>query len=262
MATSEDPRSCLVHPLPVTPGRIALQLSPSYLSRMRITTALILMCCLSGAVAAADAKIGDVPLRLPQPAGYCEMDPVLASDAPLIGRLHATMTKTGNRLLVISADCAELKDWRNGERPDLDHMAQYQTILELENEPLPDTPEKMIKNYCANMHGLAGRLSGATGAQSVEARAEEASRFLDLKEIKLLGVVGEEPAVCYAATLQKFKVDTQEATTQMAIIATTLIKGKVVQLYLFAPYTGHATIAQLLAQQRTNMGRLQRANRN
>src|SRR5947209_4818692 len=49
----------------------------------------------------------------------------------LIGRLHATMTKTGNRLLVISADCAELREWRNGKRLDLDHMAQYQTIIEL-----------------------------------------------------------------------------------------------------------------------------------
>src|SRR2546430_2735326 len=97
---------------------------------VRIATAFLLSCFVSGAVAAADARIGDVPLQLPKPPGYCEMDPVLASDAPLIGRLHATMTKAGNRLLVISADCTELKDWRNGKRHDLDHMAQYQTIIE------------------------------------------------------------------------------------------------------------------------------------
>src|ERR1700682_3841830 len=97
---------------------------------IRIATALLIFCFVSGAAAAADAKIGDVPFHLPQPPGYCEMDPVLASDAPLIGRLHATMTKTGSRLLVISADCAELRDWRNGKRQDLDHMAQYQTIIE------------------------------------------------------------------------------------------------------------------------------------
>jgi hypothetical protein len=145
---------------------------------------------------------------------------------------------------------------------DLDHMAQYQTILELENEPLPDSPEKMIKNYCANMHDMAGRMTGTTAGQSVEERAEAASRRLGLNEIHLLGVVAEDPSVCYSGTLQKFKVDTQAATTQIAIITTTLVKDKVVQLYLFAPYAGPVTIGQLLAQQRTNTGRLRRANRN
>jgi hypothetical protein len=229
---------------------------------MRIATALILPFWLAGAAVAADAKIGGVALKLPQPTGYCEMDPVLASDARLVSRLHTTMTKTGNRLLVISAECAELRDWRNGKRLDLDHMAQYQTILELENEPLPDSPEKMIKNYCANMHNMAGRMAGMTAGQSVGERAEEASLRLDLNEIYLLGVVAEDPSVCYSGTLQKFKVDTQAATTQIAIITTTLVKGRVVQLYLFAPYAGPATIAHLLGQQRVNTGRLQRSNRN
>src|SRR6476620_7726439 len=123
----------------------------------RCTTALFLSCSLSVVSMAADVRICDPPLRLPQPTGYCEMDPVLASDGAFIGRLHATMTKTGNRLLVISADCSELRDWRNGKRPDLDHVAQYQTIIELENQPLPDTPEKMTKNFCANMNATAMR---------------------------------------------------------------------------------------------------------
>jgi hypothetical protein len=228
---------------------------------IRIATAFLIFCFVSGAVAAADAKIGDVPLRLPQPAGYCELDPVLASDAPLIGRLHTTMTKTGNRLLVISADCGELRDWRNGKRQDLDHMAQYQTIIELENEPLPSTPEQMIKNYCANMNTLGSQSTGAT-AQDAQERAELASKLLRLNEIRFLGVVAEDPFVCYAATLQKFKIDTHDPTTQLAIIATTLLRGKVVQFYLFAPYAGQKSITQLMTQQRTNVGRLQRANGN
>ena len=51
-------------------------------------------------------------------------------------------------------------------------------------------------------------------------------------------------------------------TTQVTIIATTLLKDKVVQLYLFAPYAGRKGIAELLAKQRINMGQLQRSNRN
>ena len=36
---------------------------------------------------------------------------------------------------------------RSRQRLALDHVAQYQTIIELENQPMPDTPEKMTKNF-------------------------------------------------------------------------------------------------------------------
>jgi hypothetical protein len=57
-------------------------------------------------------------------------------------------------------------------------------------------------------------------------------------------------------------VEGRDETTQGTVIATTLLKSKVVQLYLFAPYTGGKSIAQLLAKQRINVSQLQRANRN
>ena len=226
-----------------------------------IAVAFSCACFLSRAADAADAKIGDVSLHLPHPLGYCEMDPVLASDGAFIGRLHSSMTKTGNRLLVISAECAELREWRSGKRPDLDHMAQYQTIIELENQPLPDTPEKIAKNFCANMHALAMRSMDYILPDPQE-RAERMSKDLKLNELKLLGMVAEDAGVCYTATVQKFKVEGHDETTQGTVIATTLLKSKVVQLYLFAPYTGGKSIAQLLAKQRINVGQLQRANRN
>src|SRR5262245_34842533 len=95
--------------------------------------ALCLVCCLSAApAAAADVRIGDVSLRLPQFPGHCEMDPVAAADARLFASLHASLAKIGNRLLVLSADCSELKDWRTGKRLVLDPLAQYQTVIELQ----------------------------------------------------------------------------------------------------------------------------------
>jgi hypothetical protein len=227
---------------------------------VHIAAAFFMCCFLSGAADAGEARIGDVSLRLPHPVGYCEMDPVLASDGAFIGRLHATMTKTGNRLLVISADCTELRQWRNGKRPDLDHVAQYQTIGELENQPLPDTPEKLAKNFCANVNAMAMRSMDYILPDPQE-RAERASKDLKLNEIKLLGTVAEGTAVCYTATMQKFQVETRGEITQVTIIATTLLKSKVVQLYLFAPYTGGKSISQLLAKQRNNVGQLRRATR-
>ena len=228
---------------------------------IRIATALLAFKALTLAAFAADVRIGDTPLRLPQPAGYCELNPVLGSDAPLVGRIHATMAKTGNRLLVMSADCAELKDWRQGKRQDLDHFVQYQTIMMFESGPLPETPEKMVQNYCDNMNALGDRAMPGT-ARDVQKRAEQAAKAIHLNEIRVLGVVAEDLLVCYAATLQKLKLETREETTQLTLFATAILKDKVVASYLFAPYGGKNSISELLAKQRSNVSRLQRANRN
>jgi len=90
---------------------------------IRYATALLGAFLLCLPAAAKEAKVGDVSLNLPTPHGHCEMDPVVAADARLISSLHKTLAKTGNRLLGLSADCAELKDWRSGKRLVLDHMA-------------------------------------------------------------------------------------------------------------------------------------------
>ena len=141
-------------------------------------------------------------------------------------------------------------------------MAQYQTIIELENQPLPDTPEKMTKNFCANMNAMAMRSMDYILPDPQE-RAERSSKDLKLNEIKLLGMVAEDAA----RLLHGNGAEIQSGSAAMrqrkcTIIATTLVKSKVVQLYLFAPYTGGKSIAQLLAKQRINVGQLQRANRN
>jgi hypothetical protein len=228
---------------------------------VRWATALLLSCLVSGAAAAADTKIGDVSLNLPPPPGYCEMDVVQASDAHLISNIHAMLGKTGNRLLVLSADCGELREWRAGKRPTLDHMAQYQTVVGFENSPLPDTPDKMILNFCGQLH--AADAESSTGpAQDVQKRAERAFESLRVNEIRLLGVVGADPLVCYAALLQKFNAESGGEKTQATVFATTVLKGKVVLYYLLAPYVRGETITQMLAKQRTSIGRLQRANRN
>ena len=59
-----------------------------------IAVAFFLCAFLSRAADAADAKIGDVSLHLPHPVGYCEMDPVLASDGAFIGPLWRPTRRT------------------------------------------------------------------------------------------------------------------------------------------------------------------------
>ena len=66
--------------------------------------------------------------------------------------------------------------------------------------------------------------------------------------------------MCYSSLLQKFATDVGERT-QVTVFATTVLKGKIVLYYLFAPYVGGETVTQMLVKQRANVGQLQRANR-
>src|SRR5262245_20190710 len=228
----------------------------------RLVTALLISCLLSVRAAAHDVRIGEITLALPSLPGHCEMDVVHASDAPLVAKLHASVEKTGHRLLLLSADCRELKEWRDGKRPTLTHMAEYQTVLAFEHARPPDDPEKIIKAFCDQMNTMANELAAANIAV-IQDRGEQAVKFIRTNEMKFLGAVPvpDEPQVCYAATVLKFSVEAGDEYTQGTIIATMLLKGKVLLCYLFTPYVGRETLTKLLAKQRANVRQLQRMNR-
>jgi hypothetical protein len=228
----------------------------------RFATALLISCLFTVGAIAADVRIGEMPIALPSLPGHCEMDVVHASDAPLIAKLHASVQKSGHRLLLLSADCKELKEWRGGKRAAIAHMAEYQTALAFERSRPPDEPEKIINAFCDQMDAMANEPSAKSMA-IIQERGEQAVKLIRTNEIKFLGAVPvkDEPMVCYAATVHKFTVEAGDEYTQGTIIATMLLKGKVLLCYLFAPYVGRETLTQILVKQRANVRQLQRANR-
>ena len=78
--------------------------------------------------------------------------------------------------------------------------------------------------------------------------------------MKYLGVLAQDPIVCYAATIHKFMVENAGEFTHATVIAATVVKDKVLICYLFAPYAGRGTLPQLLTKQRKNISQLQRSN--
>jgi len=228
----------------------------------RLVIALSISCLFTWSAGAADVRIGEMTIALPSLPGHCEMDVVHASDAPLIAKLHASVQKTGQRLLLLSANCKELKEWREGKRPALTHMAEYQTVLAFEHARPPDEPEKIIKAFCDQMNTMADE-SAAASVAVIQDRGEQAVKRIRTNEMKFLGAVPvpDEPQVCYAATAHKFAIEAGDEYTQGTIIATMLLKGKVLLCYLFAPYVGRETLTQLLAKQRANVRHMRQANR-
>jgi len=222
---------------------------------MNRTAFLLVSCLISVRAAAADMAIADVSLHLPQPSGYCEMDPVLASDAPLVANTYSARAKAGGRLLLLSADCSEVKDWRGGKRRTLEHFAQYETPLRTEYASLPDIPGNVVRSYCEGMR-RSEHAAGGMSANDLD-RAEYFSKTLGQNETLYVGVVAEEPLVCYVATLRNVEAETGDGT-QLCLVASTIIKEKVVLFYLFAPYRGRETLSRLLTMQRANMAQRSR----
>jgi hypothetical protein len=219
----------------------------------RSATLLLVVCLVGGHAVdwavAKDAKVGTISLTLPPPTDYCELDATQASDARMLKAIEGMLAPTNNRLLVMSADCTQLTDWRAGKRPLLDNMAQYQTLIPWENGPLPKTPEAVIKDACNQMRSQ-GEQMVTNMTPDVKARAEQVLKTVKINEMKFMGVVGEEPNACYAAMLQKFHTEVGTDKTQVTVFSSTIVKSKLVYFYLFAPYVSGDSVTNLLAQQK------------
>ena len=226
--------------------------------------ALLLVCfLLAGAaiapVLAKDATVGVTSLTLPPPNGACDLDATEPSDARMLKAVEGMLGTTGNRLLAMSADCTELADWRTGKRKLLDHFAQYQTLIAWQDGPLPATPETTIKEACDQLRAQGEKM--VTDMEpDVKARAEQVLKTVKINEMKFIGVVGEEPNVCYTAMLQKFHTEIGTDKTQVTVFATTTVKSKLIYFYLFGPYVSGDSVTELLEQQKASVLRLRNVN--
>jgi hypothetical protein len=197
-------------------------------------------------------------ITLSPPEGYCELDAGNAVDAKMVAAVEGMLGRSGNRLLSLSADCSQLADWRAGKRQLLDNLAQHQTLASWENAQLPAAT---IGEACTQMRARGDQLV-ADMTPDVRARAERVLKTVKINEMKFLGVVGEEPSVCYAAMLQRFLTEAGTDKTQATVFATTIVRQKLVYYYLFAPYVNGETISGMLEQHKANVRRLQSDNGN
>jgi hypothetical protein len=163
-------------------------------------------------------------------------------------------------LLLLSADCDQLASWRAGKRQSLDNVAQHQTSRGLEHAQLAASPEATIEQHCTQMRTSADQLLTDMTAD-VQERAERILKTVKINEMKFLGVVGQEPRACYAAALlQRSLTAGGTDTPQVTVVATTIVRQKLLYYYLIAPYVSGETVDSMLEQHRANVRRLHSEN--
>jgi len=226
---------------------------------LRRSIVLLLAVGLSASALAKDAKIGATSLALTAPPGQCELDETKPADANLI-RAVESLLAGGNKLLGMFANCKQLTDWRAGKRAMLDDFAQYQTLASMMDAAPPAAPEDMLKQVCASMRA-EGERTVAGLAPDIKTRIEQVLKDVKFNQVRFLGVVGEDPSACYAVMVQRFKAANGKDVTQVALYATTFVKGKIVYYYLFSPYQSNFTVTALLARHKANVAALLAANK-
>jgi len=225
---------------------------------LRLVVAPLLLWALSLAASATDVRIGTTSLNLTAPTGYCELDRAQASDKRMLDAVAGMISGT-NRLLSMSAECQQLRDWRTGKRPLLDDFAQYQTLEQMANTVLPSPYDSAITQICGELRAQGDQmLSGMM--PDIKARAEQVMASVKVNEMRFLGVLAEEPNACYAGILQKFRTEAGTDKTQVGVFVTTILRGKIVYYYLFSVYVNSDTVVDLLAKHKGNLYRLRTAN--
>jgi hypothetical protein len=217
----------------------------------RVTlAALFLAVSVSGAVGFA-AMIGDTFVKLPPPAGFCELTPRYEFDGRTVAAVSAHMAGNSIKLLAMSADCNQLAEAREGKRQ-LDDVAAY--LVENSDMKMP-TPFS-VASKCSTLRALSKSPIGT----DVDARLTSAVEKIKVSEADSIGVIAEDENACYTATLRRKRTD---AGTQKALVvlqANAVIKTKAIMVHRQAVYQNPDTIKAVLPKFKIDVAALVAAN--
>lgn len=188
------------------------------------------------------AAIGTQPITVNAPPGACFLERATPADAEVIAAIERTIT-AANELVAVFADCTELDAWRTTRTP-LAHHGQFQTMAKMKDRSLTMPRRTFASNVCAHNAAATSNASGMAGPEAFfkkdRRRIEAEVAALALNQQRFLGVVDAADDGCYTALAQRFRTGSGsgDETTQFGIIATTLARGRIVYIYLYAPASG------------------------
>jgi len=164
------------------------------------------------------------------------------------------VSKSGNKLLGMSADCRQLTDWRAQKRL-LDDFTQYQTSVALMEKP---SVEPVMKT-CAALRAQGDKMV-AEKAPDIKSGIESVLEKVKMNEMRFIGVLAEDTTACYAGIIQKFQTEDGKDKTQLAVFAATIIKNKSIFVYRFTVYMASETVTRTLANLKIDIASLLAAN--
>ncbi len=179
--------------------------------------------------------VGGTTLNLATPENNCSLNPQIPADNHMLNAVKNSIK--GNTELVLQfADCQELKNWRTRKQKYLDTFGSYQSSLKLQNLDLTGKEAESIKSIC-DVYKKQGGTMLKNMEKDINKRVQDSFKNVKMNKIQLLGVVKENEEICAVATFQRLKTADGSTKDQINVYSITILKGKLIFSYLFAPNT-------------------------
>ncbi len=212
--------------------------------------ALVLAVSVSGALGLA-AMIGDTFVKLPPPAGFCELTPSHEFDGRTVAVISAYMAGNSIKLLAMSADCNQLAEAREGKQQ-LDDVATYLVANSDIKMPTPFS----VASKCAILRASSESASGT----DVDARLASTVEKIKVNEAGSIGVIAEDENACYTATLIKKKTDAGAQKVLVALQANAVVRTKAIIVRRQTVYQNPDTIKAVLPKFKSDVAAFVAAN--
>jgi hypothetical protein len=233
-------------------------------ARAAILASLLIAPAVFGGAATATAKttrtitIGADPVILPAPKDYCFLDAGETRDGQLFAAVQQSIG-AANQLFAIFADCTERSAWRKGEAL-LTRHGQIQTMVKLRDKrmtiPRPTFAQAVCRHATPVRRGAPNPPVPAMG----DAELAERINRLPVGRQQFLGAIDVDADACFTGLIQKFRTATGAARPEIAVIATTLVRGKILYVYLYAPASGANALNALLSKAKQLVREIVEAN--
>ncbi|MFV0367202.1 MAG: hypothetical protein ACK5KM_01960 [Hyphomicrobiaceae bacterium] len=221
---------------------------------------LFLGTTLSGNISVAEqVNIGGTAVELVAPEGYCALEEAHAADQRLLGVVRIGIGAT-NRLLGMSADCDQLKKIRAGEQSFLVDYLQYQTLTQMMDEELPGEPDTFVKQVCHMLQTQGDQIMAKVGPV-ITKRIEAAIKNAKINSMNMVGVLAQEPEVCYFGAIIGGVSQAGNKLIQLSIGAVTVANGKLIYVFLYAPYESAQDVDAALTRHKKNVAAFRLQNK-
>lgn len=194
-------------------------------------------------------------LVLPIPKGYCPLSAAHPADKDLMSRTERTVG-TRNRVLLMFADCAQLKRYRSTGTA-MSNSGSYMAPKSA-RKPVRMPRSKFARVIGAQIKKQTGAIKKAQ--RKMTERINKEGNGAELKGNKNLGLVRQDDTAAFMGLVQTWQAEGSSKILAGSVTGLTLVRERIVSLNLYAPYEGRKTIESLLKAQRANIKRLIEAN--
>lgn len=181
-------------------------------------------------------NISGQEIKLLTPETYCLLDQSNPADKMALTSLAKSL-EGRNDVIAQFGNCNELKQWRDGNAQTFDHKGSYQVSSKLKSVDLTGKEQETVHNICSF---LAAK--GDPYSENIK-HLEQGFKAIAPNQGKRLGIIHEDKNLCVAASvLRSEQLDDPSAgktmltpKVQISLYATSIIRGRLIYSYLYAP---------------------------